>query len=117
MSFDTFNSPVINQSADPSKDNYATISLALGVINLIGACCISWIPLLGCLACLVPPLAIVGLVLGYMGLQSNQRQFAQIGLGLNGFALLAYMAIFALSFIFGFASALSDTSSFIFFLS
>jgi hypothetical protein len=64
---------------DASKDIMAYISLGLGVITLC-----AWIfPICGC------PMSIAGLILGYLGLQSNQRPIAYVGIGLCALTLLA----------------------------
>jgi hypothetical protein len=65
--------------SDSSKDMMAYISVGIGAITL----CAWIIPICGC------PLSIVGLVLGYLGLQSNQRTFAYVGIGLCALTLLA----------------------------
>ncbi|MFP4323757.1 MAG: hypothetical protein ACLFTK_14985 [Anaerolineales bacterium] len=95
---------------DASKDIFAYGSLGLGGVNIVLGCCISWIPLLSLISCCVFLLAPTGLVLGFIGRESTQRQYAQIGMILNGVALLGYLVIFMLSFAFGLATGLSDAT-------
>ncbi len=60
------------------KSGLAIASLVLGIINLC-----SWLlPICG------GPLAIVGLVLGFLGLNSSKKGMAIAGLVLSGLALL-----------------------------
>lgn len=63
---------------DNSKDMFAFGALALGIISL----CTWLVPLCGC------PTTIGGLVLGYLGLESNQRNLAIVGMVISGLALV-----------------------------
>lgn len=75
---------------DPANDQWAFISLALGAITIFMACCLTWIPCLNCFACFAPLVAVGGLVSGYLGLQSTQKQMAQVGLGLNALGIVFF---------------------------
>jgi hypothetical protein len=70
-----------NQPVTPStpgdQKNLAIASLVVGVINL----CAWLLPICG------GPLAIAGLVLGYLGLKSSQRNLAIAGMVLSGITL------------------------------
>lgn len=64
---------------DSSKNWMAIASLVIGVIGL----CAWIIPLIGC------PTTIIGLVLGVLGLKSDQRTLAIVGIVLCSLTLLA----------------------------
>lgn len=57
----------------------AYVSLALGVFSL----CAWFIPLVGC------PINIGGIVLGYLGKDTDQKALAWIGLGLSALGFIA----------------------------
>jgi hypothetical protein len=61
------------------RSGFAIASLIVGIINL----CAWIIPLCGC------PTAIIGIVLGILGLQSSKKTLAIVGLILCGLGLLA----------------------------
>jgi hypothetical protein len=96
-------------AGDPAQDQWALVSFALGAVNVFLACCLVWIPVLGCCACLVPLTAIGGLVAGYFGLQSTQKQMAQIALGLNAFALVAFFLSMCASLTLGVGTSFSGS--------
>ena len=62
-----------------SKKGLAIASLVLGIINL----CAWFLPICG------GPLAIVGIVLGVLGIKSSQRTLAIIGIVLSSLGLIA----------------------------
>ncbi len=73
--------PVYQPAPAPANDKsgLAIASLVLGIINLC-----SWLlPICG------GPLAITGLVLGFLGIKSSKRGLAIAGLVLSGLGLLA----------------------------
>ena len=74
------NEPLPPTPASPGNaKTFATISLVLGIINL----CAWLFPLCGF------PLAIAGVVLGYLGLKApEQKNLAIAGIALSGLALL-----------------------------
>ncbi|MBN1302932.1 MAG: DUF4190 domain-containing protein [Anaerolineales bacterium] len=61
-----------------SKKGFAIASLVVGIINL----CAWLLPICG------GPLAVVGIVLGVLGIQSSQRTLAIVGIVLSGLTLL-----------------------------
>lgn len=82
------------KAGDPGRDIFAFISLLVG---FSGAC--TWIfPYCG------TPIAIIGLILGYLGLSSNQRTVALIGLAINVIVFIATLALNILT-IFSIASS------------
>ncbi len=95
------NAPIQNGPADASGGNekiMAIASLVIGVINL----CAWLLPICGI------PLALVGVVLGFLGMKDeSQRMLAIAGIGLSAFSLLlacgnaiygVYMATQGMSF-------------------
>jgi hypothetical protein len=86
MSYEPVNSepapvyqPAPTSAPGGDKQGLAIASLVLGIINLC-----SWLlPICG------GPLAITGLVLGFLGLKSSKRGMAIAGLVLSGLGLLA----------------------------
>ena len=64
---------------DETRKYMAFGAIGLGVINL----CAWFIPICG------GPLSLIGLVLGFLGLNSEQRILAIVGLVLSGLGLLA----------------------------
>jgi hypothetical protein len=72
--------PPVAPPAAPEGDKkgLAIASLVIGILNL----CAWIIPLCG------GPLAIIGVVLGVLGLKSSQRTLAIVGIVLSGLALL-----------------------------
>lgn len=100
------NTPVVG---NPERDIFATLSLVFGALSIFLACCIAWIPFIGLLACCFTyPMGAGGLVLGYLGLPSTQKQNAQIGIGLSGAAIVLYTLVLILGFVTGFAGAIAD---------
>ena len=80
------------------KNNYAIFSLVIGIISLCFACCIGAI-----LPCCTPIsfiLAVVGLVLGILGLKSEKRTLAIIGIILSALAIIIPIIIIILGMIF-----------------
>lgn len=73
------NQPVTPPAPAPTSDQkgLAIASLVVGIINL----CTWLLPICGA------PLAIAGLVLGYFGLKSSQRNLAIAGMVLSGIGL------------------------------
>ena len=72
--------PVYAPPSPPKTDRYvlAIISLVLGILNL----CAWFVPFCG------GPLAIVGIILGVLGLNSSRKGLAIAGIVLSGIALL-----------------------------
>ncbi|MCL4261759.1 MAG: hypothetical protein KJ069_01020 [Anaerolineae bacterium] len=68
----------MEQTTNKNEEYMAIGALVLGIINL----CAWFVPLCGF------PLAIVGIVLGYMGRNSAQRTLAIIGIVLSSIALV-----------------------------
>jgi hypothetical protein len=64
---------------ETTKQLLAIAALTVGIINL----CAWFVPICGI------PLAMVGLILGALGVQSRQRGLAVAGIVLSGFGLLA----------------------------
>ena len=73
------------------KNSLAIASLVIGVLNL----CAWLLPFCGL------PLAVIGLVLGFMGLKSSQRRLALIGIALCSVSLLLALSYAALSVYWG----------------
>jgi len=75
-------SPEMPQPVQPApagnKQGLAIAGLVLGIVNL----CAWFIPLCG------GPLAIVGIVLGVLGLKSSKRTLAIVGIALSALGLL-----------------------------
>ena len=86
-----------NQVAGIDRGILAIASLVVGVLSLCGAL----IPCIGC------PMLIIGAALGFLGLKSEKRIFAIIGLILAGVALLIAIGAGAI----GLFSYLSSSSS------
>ena len=75
-----FPPPVPTYTAPPSdKKGLAIASLVLGIINL----CAWFIPICG------GPLAIVGIVLGVLGIKSSKKTLAIVGIVLSALGLIA----------------------------
>ena len=82
----------------PEKNNYAVFSLVLGILSLCFACCPAVI-----VPCCIPVaviFAIVGLVLGILGLKSEKRTMAIIGIILSALAIIIPILLFILSTVF-----------------
>ena len=71
-------------SGDPSKDWMAIVSLVLGILNLCSICTF-FIPFACCLTIL---LTIGAIVFGILGMKSTKRTLAIVGLVLGGLGLL-----------------------------
>jgi hypothetical protein len=67
------------ESSASKKDIFAILSLIMGAVGFTGSCCI---PLCGC------PVALAGVVLGIVGLQSTKKSLAIVGIALNGFTIV-----------------------------
>lgn len=80
--------------AGNNADGYALGSLIIGILNLCSWC----LPLCGC------PLSIIGIVLGVMGMKSEEKKtMATIGLILSVIGLIATLANTFLGFAFSFS--------------
>jgi hypothetical protein len=72
------NSPIVNMTEKKDQRGLAIASLVLGLISL----CAWFIPLCG------GPIALAGLVTGYMGKESSQRTLAIAGLVTSALGML-----------------------------
>ena len=82
----------------PEKNNYAVFSLVLGILSLCFACCPAAI-----IPCCIPVViifAVIGLVLGILGLKSEKRTLAIIGLILSVLAIIVPILLFILGMVF-----------------
>ena len=87
-----------NPMAQPEKNNYAVFSLVIGILSLCFGCCVAAI-----FPCCIPIafiLAAVGLVLGILGLKSEKRTLAIIGIILSALAIMLPILLFIIGLIF-----------------
>ncbi len=93
--------PPVAGSRTDTETVFAIASLVIGIISLCGLL----IPICGLTA------AVVGLVLGFLGLKSSRRSLAIIGLAVNGFVILAGIALIIFAGVMmGLSGMLSDIS-------
>jgi hypothetical protein len=81
-------------SGDSSKDWMAIVALVVGILSL----CAWLLPICGF------PIAIAGIVFGILGLKSNKRTLAIVGLAMAGLAILAT----TVNAVLGAAQAIAD---------
>lgn len=84
-------------AGDPSKDWMAILSLVLGILNLCSICTF-FIPFACCLTIL---LTIGAIVFGILGMKSTKRTLAIVGLVLGGLGLLMQIIGFIIGLVSG----------------